>query len=74
MFSALAERGMPFGRLRPASMSNQHATELTITRPDDWHLHLRDGGALEAVVLDTARQVRARHRDAQPPPAGDHHR
>jgi len=37
-------------------MSNQHATELTITRPDDWHLHLRDGSALEAVVLDTARQ------------------
>ncbi|MGZ9894197.1 dihydroorotase [Bordetella bronchiseptica] len=38
------------------SMSIQHATELTITRPDDWHLHLRDGSALEAVVLDTARQ------------------
>ncbi len=29
---------------------------LTITRPDDWHLHLRDGEALEAVVADTARQ------------------
>jgi len=29
---------------------------LTITRPDDWHLHLRDGGALEAVLPDTARQ------------------
>ncbi len=28
---------------------------LTITRPDDWHLHLRDGDALEAVVADTAR-------------------
>ncbi|HEY4066034.1 MAG TPA: dihydroorotase [Burkholderiaceae bacterium] len=30
--------------------------ELTITRPDDWHLHLRDGSALAAVLPDTARQ------------------
>ena len=29
---------------------------LTITRPDDWHLHLRDGDMLAAVVPDTARQ------------------
>ncbi|ARP96451.1 dihydroorotase [Bordetella genomosp. 13] len=29
---------------------------LTLVRPDDWHLHLRDGAALEAVVADTARQ------------------
>src|SRR5262245_50870357 len=29
---------------------------LTITRPDDWHLHLRDGAALESVVAFTARQ------------------
>jgi dihydroorotase len=27
---------------------------LTITRPDDWHLHLRDGAALGAVALHTA--------------------
>ncbi|MDQ2139175.1 dihydroorotase [Alcaligenaceae bacterium B3P038] len=31
-------------------------TSITITRPDDWHLHLRDGEALAAVVGDTARQ------------------
>lgn len=31
---------------------------LTITAPDDWHLHLRDGDALRAVVGDTARQFR----------------
>jgi len=31
-------------------------TSLTITRPDDWHLHLRDGTALAAVVGDSARQ------------------
>ena len=29
---------------------------LTLTRPDDWHLHLRDGDALRAVLPDTARQ------------------
>ena len=29
---------------------------LTITRPDDWHLHLRDGAALSSVLPDTARQ------------------
>jgi len=29
---------------------------LTILRPDDWHLHLRDGPALAAVLADTARR------------------
>ena len=29
---------------------------LTITRPDDWHLHLRDGEALAAVLPDTAQR------------------
>ena len=29
---------------------------LTIRRPDDWHLHLRDGTALAAVLPATARQ------------------
>jgi len=29
---------------------------LRIRRPDDWHLHLRDGAALQAVVAHTARQ------------------
>jgi len=29
---------------------------ITLTRPDDWHLHLRDGAALAAVVPWTARQ------------------
>ena len=29
---------------------------LTITRPDDWHLHLRDDAALKAVLPDTAKQ------------------
>ncbi|MGE5491059.1 MAG: dihydroorotase [Actinomycetota bacterium] len=30
--------------------------KITITRPDDWHLHLRDGEALAAVLPHTARQ------------------
>lgn len=29
---------------------------LTLTRPDDWHVHLRDGHALAAVLGDTARR------------------
>jgi dihydroorotase len=32
------------------------AQSLTLTRPDDWHLHLRDGVALAAVLPHTARQ------------------
>ncbi|MGB5081200.1 MAG: dihydroorotase [Burkholderiales bacterium] len=30
-------------------------TSLTLTRPDDWHLHLRDGAMLESVLRHTAR-------------------
>jgi dihydroorotase len=30
--------------------------QLTFTRPDDWHLHLRDGALMQSVVSDTARQ------------------
>ena len=29
---------------------------LTLTRPDDWHLHLRDEGKMRSVVGDSARQ------------------
>jgi dihydroorotase len=29
--------------------------QLTITQPDDWHLHLRDGAALNRTVTDTSR-------------------
>ncbi|SFZ78467.1 dihydroorotase [Chitinimonas taiwanensis] len=31
-------------------------TQITLIRPDDWHLHLRDGEALKAVLPDTARR------------------
>ncbi len=30
--------------------------EIQITRPDDWHLHVRDGAAMQSVVPYTARQ------------------
>lgn len=30
--------------------------KITLTRPDDWHLHLRDGAAMQAVLPDTARR------------------
>ena len=30
--------------------------ELKLIRPDDWHLHLRDGALMQAVLPDTARQ------------------
>ena len=35
------------------SSSTNH---ISITRPDDWHLHVREGEALKSVVQDTARQ------------------
>ncbi|MDO8371645.1 MAG: amidohydrolase family protein, partial [Polaromonas sp.] len=31
-------------------------SKITITRPDDWHLHVRDGDALRTVVPHTAAQ------------------
>ena len=34
----------------------QDVTRLTIRRPDDWHVHLRDGAMLAAVANFTARQ------------------
>ena len=39
-----------------AAMSAAIPTELVIRRPDDWHVHLRDGAMLEAVAAHTARQ------------------
>ena len=47
---------MPWRIKQKRPMSTAQIKQLTITRPDDWHLHLRDGAALEAVVADTARQ------------------
>lgn len=42
----------PRPNLRAIAMASksQLQEQLIITRPDDWHLHLREGGVLEAVV------------------------
>ncbi len=42
--------------MNPGSEQPMQATRLTITRPDDWHLHLRDGDVLASVLPDTARR------------------
>lgn len=45
-----------FAKIEPPNQVKRKAAkmELTITRPDDWHLHLRDGDLLEAVVPHSA--------------------
>jgi len=43
---------LPFTELPALSSS---VIELSITRPDDWHAHLRDGAALEHTCADLAR-------------------
>ena len=32
------------------------STRISLTRPDDWHLHLRDGAALKTILSHSARQ------------------
>lgn len=39
-----------------ANHSSQALSEISIIRPDDWHLHVRDGEGMRAVVPFTARQ------------------
>jgi dihydroorotase len=41
---------------RAAMSTIEIPQSITITRPDDWHLHLRDGAALASVLPHTARQ------------------
>src|ERR1700742_4864432 len=47
----------PAGRCENRPMTTLN--ELSIQTPDDWHLHIRDGAAMAAVVPYTARQFRA---------------
>ena len=42
-------RDTPYG-------SAPDGSQLVLTRPDDWHLHLRDGNVLTSVLPDTARR------------------
>jgi dihydroorotase len=39
-----------------SNLPNASTLEFSITRPDDWHLHLRDGAALASVLPHTAAQ------------------
>lgn len=38
------------------SQPDTQLSEITLRRPDDWHVHLRDGDMLRAVAAHTARQ------------------
>ncbi len=42
--------------MNAASTPTSRPDTLTLTRPDDWHVHLRDGDALRTVVPHTAAQ------------------
>ena len=44
------------GQSRPMTHTAAPADTLTLTRPDDWHLHVRDGAPLATVVPHTAAQ------------------
>src|SRR4051812_49451709 len=37
-------------------LTAREMTRITITRPDDWHLHLREGEHMKAVLPDTVRR------------------
>src|SRR5262245_7072153 len=41
-----------------ATWAFKFAMHLTLTAPDDWHLHLRDGARMKSVVAHTAAQFR----------------
>nr|CAB3478284.1 unnamed protein product [Digitaria exilis] len=47
-------RAAPLPNLRATAMAAM-SQQLIITRPDDWHLHVRDGEVLEAVLPHSAR-------------------
>ena len=52
-------RSLSLLRSLPRDNPNHSPTmtqRLTLTRPDDWHLHLRDGTAMAAVLAHSARQ------------------
>ena len=46
---------MPLAPAPPLRYPGVMTDTLTIRRPDDWHLHLRDGAMLAAVLPETAR-------------------
>ena len=46
--------------------NNDCLPSLTLTRPDDWHLHLRDGAAMAVGRRRNRARLRARNRHAEP--------
>ena len=52
-----ARRHPNYRTYRPSRPTSKNLVQqLTLTTPDDWHLHLRDGAVLRDVVADTARR------------------
>jgi len=47
---------MIIDELFDAAKADAGDVDITIRRPDDWHVHLRDGAMLKAVLPYTARQ------------------
>jgi len=47
---------MNIDQLFERSKSDSAVPSITIRRPDDWHVHLRDGAMLKAVLPFTAAQ------------------
>jgi dihydroorotase len=41
---------------KPLMSQSKAPHQITLTRPDDWHIHLRDGAALNRTVADAAAQ------------------
>jgi dihydroorotase len=55
-FAHIAMQADQSSSAAPTSASTAGTRTVTLTRPDDWHLHVRDGALLAAVVPHTARQ------------------
>src|SRR5690606_10863504 len=53
---SLRQRPPPRAQTRLSAAATTHApSPLSLRRPDDWHLHLRDGAILDAVLPESAR-------------------
>ena len=50
--------------------SPPHVREISLRKPDDWHVHLRDAAMLQSVVGATSATLQPRDRDAEPGAAG----
>src|SRR6185312_16653507 len=53
--AGFAAAGFPAAVPEEAKVKSAFVDRITLTRPDDWHLHLRDGPGMASVLADTAR-------------------